>query len=413
VKFGVFFCFFTLLLNQYILAQVMGCTDPLANNFNASATLNDGTCAYSTISLDALQSWELPVEVIETSGLEFWDNKIWTHNDNSETQLHGIDTTGGTIVLTSIQLNGLLNHDWEELKVDDSYIYIADVGNNGNGNRQDLHLLRIERTSLNSGVPIIDTIRFSYSQQTNFSGTGANATDFDCEAFITTADSIFLFTKEWNSNKTSLYALPNAPGNYVAQWRGELDVQGLVTGATYLLDDQLVLLVGYTETLMPFFYLLYDFDQTHFFSGNKRKVLMNLPFHQIEGVTTSNGTDVLVSNEKFQQSILTVNQRLHRFNLSSLLSSYLSPSQAALPTKVNVSSIQVFPNPMQSEVNIEIANHLIGRKLKVFNDKGSIQLEEKVTSTQFKLDCSSWPNGSYLIQLSGEEESPIKVVVQR
>ena len=393
--------------------QVLGCTDPLANNFNTSATQNDGTCTYQLISLDALQSWDLPTEVLETSGLASWDNYTWTHNDNSETKLHRLDTTAGTVSLNTVQLNGLINHDWEELKVDDAYIYIADVGNNGNGNRQDLHILRIERASWISGNPVVDTIRFSYALQSDFSGTGPNASDFDCEAFITTPDSIFLFTKEWNSNKTTLYALPNSPGNHVAQWRGEMDVQGLITGATSLLNNQLIILVGYTETLMPFFYLLYDFNQTKFFGGNKRKVMMNLPFHQVEGITTTNGTDILVSNEKFQQSILTVNQKLHRFNLSSLLSNHLNPSNASLTSLTENVPIHIFPNPVTSEVFIEVKDWLIGEKLSVFNQKGAVLIEQVITSPSFKLDCSTWPNGTYLVQISGQERTAVKCIVSR
>jgi hypothetical protein len=413
VRFYLLFCLFSASVHLSLYGQVTGCTDPLANNFNSSATQNDGTCTYSLLSLDAIQSWPLPTEVLETSGLASWDNFTWTHNDNSETFLHGLDTAGGVISVTTVPLAGIINHDWEELKVDEAYIYVADVGNNGNGNRQDLHVLRIERSSWNSGSPLIDTIRYSYALQTDFSGTGPNATDFDCEAFITTADSIFLFTKEWNTNKTSLYALPNAPGNHVAEWRGELDVQGLITGATSLLNDQLIILVGYTETLMPFFYLLYDFNETQFFSGNKRKVMMNLPFHQIEGVTTTNGTEVLVSNEKFQQSILTVNQKLHRFDLSSVLSNYLNPSSASLNALKEAVPLHIFPNPVTSEVFIEVQPYLVGEKMSVLNAKGITVFEQEITTPSFKLDCSSWAAGTYHIQISGHEGAAVKCVVSR
>jgi hypothetical protein len=60
------------------------------------------------------------------------------------------------------------NTDWEEISQDSSYIYVGDFGNNYQGNRTDLHILRIEKKSFLLNQPIIDTISFSYSNQTDF-----------------------------------------------------------------------------------------------------------------------------------------------------------------------------------------------------------------------------------------------------
>lgn len=404
---------FFLSFSIFVRAQILGCTDPLAANYDISATQNDGSCTYTLSSVAVLQSWDLPSEVVETSGLASWDNAIWTHNDNTDTKLYALDTSSSIVTLSELQLTDLTNHDWEEIKVDDMFIYLADVGNNANGNRQDLQILRIDRTSLSVGNPQVDTIHFSYSEQVNFLGSGPNATDFDCEAFITTVDSIFLFTKEWNSNKTTMYALPNMPGNYVAQKRGELDVQGLITGATSMLDDQLIILVGYTESLMPFFYLLYDFDQTDFFGGNKRKVPINLPFHQIEGVTTSNGISVLVSNEKFQQSTITINQKLHCFDLTSFLMNYLNPSSLEINAPIEVDAIHVFPNPVTGDTYIQVAESLIGKSFVVSSELGDVLLEHEITSSLSCIDFSFLPCGVYQIVISGKPQRAFKFVVQR
>ena len=34
-------------------AQVSGCTDPAANNYNATAVVNDGSCTYNKASISA------------------------------------------------------------------------------------------------------------------------------------------------------------------------------------------------------------------------------------------------------------------------------------------------------------------------------------------------------------------------
>jgi hypothetical protein len=399
VVFGVLvLCF---LQTGLVNAQILGCTDNQATNFNPQATQNDGSCLYPNTTVSPIESWNLPQELVETSGLAQWDGGIWTHNDNAETILYQIDTTGGNVTTSSISLTGVVNHDWEEIKADSLYIYLADVGNNASGNRTDLHILRILRTTLTSGSPQIDTIGFSYANQTSFSASAPNATDFDCEAIIVENDSIFLFTKEWTSNMTTLYVIPNEPGNHVAYVRGTWDVQGLVTGAAYLEDKKLVLLVAYTETLMPFFVLLYDFSGNDFFAGNKRKIVMNLPFHQVEGITTIDGTYVLVSNEKFQQSILTVDQKLHSFDFSTFLSEYLNPSSAAL-IDVPQQEIRVSPNPASKTIQLECSPSTIGKIMQLLDTNGSIVWRGIIEEEFFMIPAENLEEGNYFLQVVGE-----------
>jgi hypothetical protein len=67
-----------------IKAQVFGCTDPLANNYSANGTKNNGTCAYNATNADAVTSHNLPSQLLETSGLTYWNNLLFTHNDNDD-----------------------------------------------------------------------------------------------------------------------------------------------------------------------------------------------------------------------------------------------------------------------------------------------------------------------------------------
>lgn len=302
------------------VAQIWGCTDPLANNYNATATHNNGSCTYNATSLSAAQSSSISSTLYETSGLVWWNEKLWTHNDNTDLHLYGLDTTGN--INTTYDLANTANYDWEEIAQDADYLYVGDIGNNGNGNRTDLHFLRIAKNSLSLPVQDIDTIYFSYADQIDFSPAGANNTNYDCEAFIVTADSLYLFTKQWVSNGTAIYALPKTAGTHVAQLRQTHNVQGLVTGATYLPTQRVVVLLGYSPILQPFCYLLYDFNGTNFFSGNRRKVSLNLPFHQTEGIATTNGLTYYVTNEYFS-TFVTTPQKLHRFDLSGLLGNYI------------------------------------------------------------------------------------------
>lgn len=188
------------------MAQVCGCTDPLATNYNPEATVNDGGCIYASTTIEPTVVDTLDAMLEGSSSLIFWNNGYWTWNDHGDSCLYRIDTTDASI-LESLCINGIDNYDMEEISQDSLYLYLGDVGNN-NGFRQDLHILRVSKESLLAGIIEMDTIWFSYEDLTDFS-YHPQATDFDCEAFIVTEDSIYLFTKQWVSMQTTLYVLPD------------------------------------------------------------------------------------------------------------------------------------------------------------------------------------------------------------
>ena len=303
-------------------SQISGCTDAHAKNFNPNATTNDGSCLYNSFKIKPEYSIRLSDSVKETSGLLFFDNLLWTHNDDHDTTLYGLDTLGE--IRKKVVLEKVINHDWEEISQDNSFIYIGDFGNNASGNRTDLKILKIDKKTFLEENPIIETISFSYSDQTDLFPKKQNSTNFDCEAFIVSKDSIYLFTKQWQSSKTNIYVLPNQTGNYIAQFKETLDTHGLVTGATYLEDKKLIALCGYSKHGKPFLYLLYDFKDHDFLSGNKRRIDLQLSFHQIEGITTNDGLHYYLTNEALvRKPVLNVPQQIHYFDLSPVLNSYL------------------------------------------------------------------------------------------
>lgn len=313
---------FFLFVFKVSYAQISGCTDSLSINYNSAATENDGTCIYKNLKIKPDYSIKLSDSIKETSGLINFDNLLWTHNDDHDKTIYGIDSLGK--IKKKIILNQVTNHDWEEISQDSTHLYIGDFGNNFSGNRNDLHILKIEKKSFLEGNPIIEAISFKYSNQTDFSIQKSNTTNFDCEAFIVSKDSIYLFTKQWKSSKTDIYVLPNQSGNHIAKFKNTIDTKGLVTGATYLEDKKIIALCGYSTTGKTFLYLLYDFKDHDFLSGNKRKIDLKLRFHQIEGITTKDGLHYFIINESLvRKPILNIPQQIHYLDLSSVLGSYL------------------------------------------------------------------------------------------
>jgi len=392
-----------LFFNNKANAQ-LGCTDVKANNFNPTATINDGSCTYNGANISPATTKNLGAQLPETSGLIFWNNTLWSHNDDADIKLYTVDTASAA-VLQSYTLTNTINKDWEEISQDSAYIYVGDFGNNSNGNRTDLHILRIEKNSLLLNAPIIDTIYFSYSNQTNFTATGANNTNFDCEAFLVSTDSIYLFTKQWVAEKTSIYALPKTPGTHVAQLRSTINIQGLATGITYLESKRLAVICGYSKTLQPFFYLLYDFKNNDFANGNKRKITINLAFHQIEGIATSNGLKYYASNENF--ATLSIPQKLHTFDLSNFLGTYLNGIPTALTYYKQASPLTIFPNPAKELLQIVIPNELIHSTCTIFDISGKARINVPFNGIQNNVDIHTLAAGMYVIHIDGQYEDAV------
>lgn len=315
------FIFFFLTITS-VYSQNTGCTDPQAENHSSSSNQNDGSCSYKNLKIKPEYSFRLSDSIKETSGLIAFENLLWTHNDDHDTTIYGLDTLGK--IKKKIVLPQTINHDWEEISQDSTHIYIGDFGNNYSGSRTDLKILKIEKRSFLEENPKIETISFTYSDQTDFSPSKPNKTDFDCEAFIVSKDSIFLFTKQWKSSKTTIYSLSKESGTQVAKLKSTLDNKGLVTGATYLEDKKLITLCGYTTVGKPFLYLLYDFKDQDFLSGNKRRIDLKLPFHQVEGIATKDGLHYFITNESLvRKPIINNPQQIHYLDLSSILGLYL------------------------------------------------------------------------------------------
>ncbi|QLC67852.1 T9SS C-terminal target domain-containing protein [Flavobacterium sp. LPB0248] len=314
--------FFFLTITASVYAQNPGCTDPQAENCGSNFERNDANCHYKNLKIKPEYSIRLSDSIKETSGLIAFENLLWTHNDDHDTTIYGLDSLGK--IKKKVVLPAVINHDWEEISQDDTHIYVGDFGNNYAGNRSDLRILKIEKKSFLEVNPKIETITFSYSDQTDFTASKPNKTNFDCEAFIVSKDSIYLFTKQWKSSKTNIYVLSKQEGTQTAKLKAILDTKGLVTGATYLEDKKLITLCGYTKVGKPFLYLLYDFKNHDFLSGNKRRIDIKLPFHQIEGIATKDGLHYFMTNESLvRKPILNNPQQIHYFDLSSVLSLYL------------------------------------------------------------------------------------------
>jgi hypothetical protein len=345
---GFITCFFILQIPAY--TQTDGCTDPQAVNFLPAATINDGSCTYPVTVCTPLRITALPSDIRETSGLNLHEGILWTHNDSGwSPDLFGMDTLTGAI-LKQVHVVGAQNIDWEDIASDGTHLYLGDFGNNI-GNRQDLLIYKIRLSDLDQDSVAAEAIAFHYPDQFSFEPASQNH-NFDMEAMICMGDSLYLFSKNWADQATRVYRLPKIPGTYTADLIDSFQVNGLITGAEFYEPDSLIVLTGYSRLLQPFIWMLWDFQGHRILSGNKRRIELNLPFHQVEAIASAGepGT-FFITNERFS-NIITTEAALHRLSLKDFLTDTISTSQASITLPDE--EISLYPNPVADTLYFSI-----------------------------------------------------------
>ena len=241
--------------------------------------------------------------ISETSALLRIDGKLWTLGDSGfEPALFHIDPHTGEILDKRI-VPGANNVDWESLAADEEFIYIGDFGNN-RGARRNLGIYKIPLEFLKASKESIgqmqaEFIGFSYPEQTVFPNNYGH--NFDGEALISYQDSLYLFTKNHQNLRSSIYAIPKASGIHQARLISSLDTKGTITAATKSLDNQTVILAGYEylhpSGFKPFVWILEDFSAPDFFSGSQKRVDLSLD-RQIEAIAYNGSSQVYLTAER-------------------------------------------------------------------------------------------------------------------
>ena len=201
-----------------------------------------------------------------------------------------------------------VNNDWEDITQDEKRLYIGDFGNNL-GDRRDLRIYILNKQDLlpsSDTIAVAGIISFSYQDQTDFTPAANYTTPWDCEAFVVIGDSVILFTKDWQSNHTSLYTLPAKAGYYTAKFRKRYNISGLVTAAAWSKTKKELLILGY-QNFTPFISVVPDFGLDNLSFADIRRInFVNFSGYQTEGIAYSADGSVYVSCEKslvFEQTL--------------------------------------------------------------------------------------------------------------
>jgi len=400
-----------------VYAQISGCTDPKANNYNSVATVNDGSCTYNVTINNPPVKFLLSDEIEESSGLAFLNGKLWTINDSGGLpMLYAFDTAVGHIV-QRITIANATNIDWESLAADDEYIYIGDFGNNS-GNRDDLAIYIVPKSEIPlEGDATVESskITFSYS---DYSGKieKRKYNNFDCEAFIAYGDSLYLFSKNHSDQQTKLYRLPIVQGDYEAELITTFNTSGLITGADINSESHEITLVGYVNnSWIPFTWLLFDFEGSNFFSGNKRRIdFFNIIATQTEAITYTIGKHEVITSEGHK----LFSQTAYDFN--SGLWTDMEPSITS-DMQAEKFDFTLSPNPVsKSKLTINIDKLPVGEyQIEVYDTLGNLikintyKVSRKDGNNRVKIRVGNYAPGTYFVRMkSGNQIVEKKFIKQ-
>lgn len=381
------------------LSQKKGCTDPSAQNFDSLAEQNDGSCIYPSTLMQALERIPLSYnasELNEMSGILKGQTGWYVHNDNPSSIFFNIDQQADSIQLKKrIEVKGLDIVDWEDIAEDSSYFYLGDFGNNADGSRRNLRIYKIAKKYNNAvlldTLTIEETIYFSYEDQVDFTPLAANKTDFDCEAMFVYGDSIYLFTKQWTSLGTGFYRIATNGANQTAKKIGFIPINGLVTGADISPNGNKIVLVGYSNLLQPFIVSIFGYRQLQIMSACVRKINIDAPFFQCEGICWQNDSVVSVVNERFKNAFIETDPTLQQFNLKFCWEKF-DNRHLGLGNFVPMNlRLRISPNPVKEneiiQILVEGANRCIPIREEVFvtNLKGQKLITIQLNSDRLEL----------------------------
>lgn len=338
-----------------------------------------------TIALNKIT--DLDPAMSESSGLVYVNGELFTHNDSGgEPVLYSIDSQTGAVI-REVFIQNATNVDWEDLAVDDNFIYIGDIGNN-NGDRKDLRVYKVALADIaQSDTVTSQFIEFGYSDQVDFTPNPLN--NYDAEGMIELMGTLYIFTKNRADFGCNVYALPNVLDSFAIQRIGSIASIGLITGATRnSTNDEMVLLgldfqgtfaLHYQGALLPPF-------------GNTftRLNFSTVDAVQMEGVCFE-GNQLWVSTE----------------SRDGRPAALYNPSQGISISENLESNLSLYPNPTNGVLFGIPQNDFADGEILIL-DVAGVTIKSLPWNESSSIDISEIPSGSYIVM--GQNEAGVQWV---
>lgn len=248
---------------------------------------------------------ELPIEVIETSGLICRpQQQFMTINDSGNpATIWTINQQGQLIAHTETQQK---NRDWEALAANEKWLFVADTGNNS-GQRKGGQIFKYQFT---------DSEKLNYNTTLIYEFADIPASplrpyqhDFDIEAIALRQADLVLFSKSWSGGTTKIYSLDsrNEQLQKIIPVTEISGLPGIVTDAVWSETHQIFLVTGYANLQQNLIALLFSGNWSPFIAvideNYQIKAVKKLPqAGQLEAICIDENEQVWLSQEQFKDS---------------------------------------------------------------------------------------------------------------
>jgi len=198
--------------------------------------------------------------LLEGSGLALHNELLWSINDGgNEPTLFGLNLTDEPAAkVRQVTVRNAANLDWESLITTSESLVIADCGNN-RGDRIwfQFHSINWGQLEMNQGLVDAKTIHVKLADVTP--AVERQNHNRDCEAVTEVDGNYWLFTKNWQDQKSRLYIVDPNRDQQSVRAVATFDVAGLITGADYDSKSGHLALIGYGSgfaVTQPFIWII-------------------------------------------------------------------------------------------------------------------------------------------------------------
>ena len=237
------------------------------------------------------ETFKLNKIIDETSGFEFINSKLITHNDSGGMPRIFIfeNFNKNNFNLKIFNINNAINNDWEDMCSDNDFLYIADTGNNF-GNRKNLKIYKT-----NKNFKLVDSISISYNSQYNFDSNYIN--EYDAEAIVSFGSNLLLFSKNRKNETSNIYKIPKNKKKVLLNSVDAINFGSLITGADYNPEIGLLVMSGYSKNLeKQFLYFVPNF-KIPISEDNVFKIKLPYENVQFESVKIISNNEIIMTSE--------------------------------------------------------------------------------------------------------------------
>jgi hypothetical protein len=251
------------------------------------------------------------------------DNLYWVHNDSGDSaRIFAIDGEGRSVLPTyskfsfygdapeagkdqweGFEVLYARHVDWEDIAIDENYLYLADIGNNGNA-RRDLTIYMVSEIDPTASTrsAVIKKLPIVYPDQTEYPPDDMR---YDSESLFVSAGKLYLITK--HRMQTGLFGADFVPGanlyrldttfadrsNVLTRVDSHPALQA-ATGADLSPDGTTLAVIAMRDL-----YLFRNPEDDQWFSrSEQRRIPLSGRFQQAEGIAWEDADTLLITNEQ-------------------------------------------------------------------------------------------------------------------